>query len=263
MLRSSPDQRRARRERTFKLQNILDGVLDDDLRHWADGARDFGSPLIVEYGTECNGSWFPWNARWNGRRRTRRFGDPAKPDGPERFAAAFRRIVTLMRGEGATNITWVFHVNWDDGPPLSWNRLEDYYPGDDVVDWTAISAYGPQTPLDGWLGLFRDEVDASYPRVLSVAPTKPVIVAELGVTAGNPLTTPEAWAGPALDDLLGMRWPGVIGFSWWNERWENDNNPAHDTTMRMQDNPALAATFRTKLATSSTELQETPVFVGP
>ena len=37
----------------------------------------------------------------------------------------------------------------------------------------------------------------------------------------------------------------MIGFSWWNERWENDNKPAHDTNMRVQDNPALADVFQT------------------
>jgi hypothetical protein len=37
----------------------------------------------------------------------------------------------------------------------------------------------------------------------------------------------------------------VIGFSWWNEQWENDNKPAHDTDMRVQDNPRLADAFRT------------------
>jgi len=41
-----------------------------------------------------------------------------------------------------------------------------------------------------------------------------------------------------------MRIPRVIGFSWWNERWENDNNPDNDTTMRVQDNPDLADVFR-------------------
>ena len=261
MLRSSADRPRPRPP--FKLKNILTGRLDADLRRWAQAARDFGSPLIVEYGTECNGEWFPWNARWNGRRQTRAFGDPTKPDGPERFAAAFRRIVTLMRGEGATNITWVFHANWDDGPAESWNRLEDYYPGDDVVDWVAVSAYGPQTPLDDYLDLFRDEMDAAYPRLELIAPTKPVIVAEFGVTAGNPLIAPEAWAGPALADLLTFRWPAVIGFSWWNERWQNDNDPAHDTTLRMQDIPALAQTFATTLEASASLLQLDPVFVGP
>jgi len=263
MLRSSPDERRAPAERAFKLRNILAGKLDADVQAWAQGARDFGSPLIVEYGTECNGNWFPWNEQWNGGRATRLFGDKTKHDGAERFVAAFRRIVTLMRTAGATNITWVFHVNWDDWRQVGWNRLELYYPGDDVVDWVAISAYGPQTPMDKYVDVFRDEVDSAYARLQQVAPTKPVIIAEFGVTAGNPLITPQAWAGPALDDLLAFRWPNVIGFSWWNERWENDNKPAHDTTMRMQDIPALAQTFATKLAASQPELQLQPVVVGP
>lgn len=259
MLRSSPDQRRARRERTFKLENVVAGLFDGDLQAWARGARDFGTPLIVEFGTECNGDWFPWNARWNGRKQTRRFGDPARFDGTERFVAAFRHVVMLMRAEGATNITWVFHANWDDGPAKPWNRLEDYYPGDDVVDWVAVSAYGPQTPLDDYLDRFRDAVDAAYPRLQAVAPSKPVVVAEFGVTAGNPLVTPAAWAGPALDDILAFRWPAVIGFSWWNERWQNDDDPAHDTTMRVQDVPALAATFHADLAAAAGVLQLTPI----
>ena len=259
MLRSSSDQRRARRERDFKLKRILAGEVDVDIQQWARNARDFGTPLIVEYGTECNGNWFPWNARWNGRRGRRRFGDPLKYDGGERFAAAYRHIVTLMRNEGAANITWVFHVNWSDGPEAEWNRLEDYYPGDDVVDWVAVSAYGPQTPLDDYLDYFRDEVDSAYARLQQVAPGKPVIIAEFGATAGNPLITSDAWAGQALDDLLAFRWPNVIGFSWWNERWQNDNNPAHDTTMRVQDNPALAQRFNTTLDANQGLLQLDPV----
>ena len=182
-------------------------------------------------------------------------------DGVERFVATYRHLVTLSREEGADNITWVFHVNWDDGPQQPWNLLESYYPGDDVVDWVAISAYGPQTPRDDYLDLFRDALDASYARVQAVAPTKPVIVAEFGVTAGNPQITPADWAGPALDDLLGFRWPNVVGFSWWNERWENDNNPAHDTTMRLQDIPALSATFSSKLDAAAPILQTSPVIV--
>ncbi len=263
MLRSTSDQRRVRREREFRLRRILAGRLDGDLRRWARGARDFGTPLIVEYGTECNGRWFPWNARWNGRRRRRRFGDRKKPDGPERFAAAYRRIVGICHEEGARNITWVFHVNWADGPEKPWNRMEDYYPGGDVVDWVGISAYGPQTPLEDTLDLFRDEMDACLARVRAMAPGKPVVVAEFGVTAGNPLVSPEDWVGRALDDLLAGRWPEVIGFSWWNERWENDRHPEHDTTMRLQDVPALAEVFRGKLAAAAGKLQLDPVFTGP
>jgi hypothetical protein len=259
MIRSIPF--RSRNRPPFRLRDILDGAIDADLRQWFRDARDFGTALLVEYGTECNGNWFPWNAQRNGRRRTTGFGDPGAYDGVERFVATYRHLVTLSREEGADNITWVFHVNWDDGPPQPWNLLESYYPGDDVVDWVAISAYGPQTPIDNYLDLFRDAVDSSYARLQQVAPAKPVIIAEFGATAGNRLIDPEDWAGPALDDLLGARWPNVVGFSWWNERWQNDNNPAHDTTMRLQDIPALSATFSGKLDAASSVLQTSPVIV--
>jgi hypothetical protein len=43
--------------------------------------------------------------------------------------------------------------------------------------------------------------------------------------------------------LSQFRWPKIIGFSWWNEAWQNDDNPEHDTSMRLQDNPAVADVF--------------------
>ena len=54
-----------------------------------------------------------------------------------------------MRAEGAHNLQWIWHVNWDDEPETHWNRLENYFPGDDYCDWLAISAYGPLTPQTG------------------------------------------------------------------------------------------------------------------
>ena len=32
-----------------------------NFRAWGRAAQTFGTPLIVEFGTEVNGSWFPWN----------------------------------------------------------------------------------------------------------------------------------------------------------------------------------------------------------
>jgi hypothetical protein len=41
------------------------------------------------------------------------------------------------------------------------------------------------------------------------------------------------------------------GFSWWNETWQNDANPAHDSEMRVQAIPNLSSAFTTRLKTSS------------
>ena len=240
MLRSSPEQYRP--ETTYAPERIIGGAFDEDLRAWFRAAADFATPLIVEYGTEMNGEWFGWNGRWHGGGETAGYGDPALPDGPERFRDAYRHIIDLSRQEGARNITWVFHANDVDAPAEPWNSLENYYPGDDWIDWLAVSAYGVLTPMDLEWTEFRDKLDAAYPRLAALAPDKPIIVAEFGV-ARSPYGEQAAWAERALTDLLAQRWPRIVGFSWWNEAWQNDDDRAHDTTMRLEDNPALAAAF--------------------
>src|ERR1700741_3748985 len=53
MLRSEAEQDRP--EKLFTLTKILAGQFDDDLRAWARDAKQFGSPVLVEWGTEPNG----------------------------------------------------------------------------------------------------------------------------------------------------------------------------------------------------------------
>jgi hypothetical protein len=143
-------------------------------------------------------------------------------------------------------VTWVFHVNGDDDPAEPWNAFENYWPGDDVVDWVGVSVYGAQTPLDTDWPLFADGMDAAVPRLVARAPGKPIFVFEFGVTAGDPLGDPAVWADDALSDLLADRWP-LRGFSWWNETWQNDDVAAHDTDMRVQTVTGLSDVFQSHL----------------
>ena len=248
----------------FTVESVLRGELDGELRRWAEGARRYGGPLIVEYGTECNGNWSPWNGEHHGNGRMGGFGDPKKPDGPERFAEAYRRVVRVMREAGAGNITWVFHIDAYDDPEVGWNRFENYYPGDEWVDWIGVSVYGPQEPTETEAASFRETMDECYARLEQMAKErsskgKPVVVAEFGCTAGSAAARPTAWAGAALDDLLRGRWPRVIGFSWWNENWENDDDPAHNTVMRVEGVPGLAEVFRSRLSAAGGKIEERPV----
>ncbi|MEW5957969.1 MAG: glycosyl hydrolase [Chloroflexota bacterium] len=242
MMRSDAVQGDA--EPTFTLDRIINGDFDTELYAWASDARDFGSPLIAEFGTEVNGEWFSWNGVWNGGGTLDEYGEPHEPDGPERFRDAYRRIIGIARDEGAHNIVWVFHVNNDDVPGEAWNRFENYYPGDVWIDWMGVSVYGAQTPFDDEWPSFRDEMDAVYPRLAALSSDKPIVLLEFGVAARNPLGDQAEWAEAALTDLTSRRWPRLIGFSWWNEYWQNDDNPEHDTTLRVQDNPHLADVFR-------------------
>mgnify|MGYP001792457152 FL=1 len=76
MLRSDLEQDQA--EKIFSLDNIIAGKFDEDLKLWARDARAFGSPILIEWGTEPNGEWFSWNGKWNGGAK----------NGPERYVAA-------------------------------------------------------------------------------------------------------------------------------------------------------------------------------
>lgn len=247
MLRSDLDQNHA--EELFSLANICAGRFDDDLRSWGRAARAFGGPILIEWGTEPNGEWFAWNGKWNGHAA-----------GPAHYVAAYRHIVEVMRAAGGANLQWVWHVNWDDVPVAHWNRPECYFPGGAYCDWIAISAYGPLTPSAVEVESLREEIDHVYPRLTRLAPGKPIIVAEFGCDIHHRKVKAAQWARAALQDLLSGRWPAIIGFSWWNETWENDENPAHNSDLNVLHDPALIATFREELEKYHDRIQETPRF---
>jgi hypothetical protein len=229
---------------TYSLQNVIDGQFDADLQAWCADAREFGSPLLVEYGTEVNSDSFVWSGIYNGSGRTDGYGDPAIPDGPERFRDSYRHIIQTCRDEGAANITWVFHIDSLNHPSEDWNRPVNYYPGDEWIDWVGVSIYGAYTPGGTFVDIFSLRMDMIYADISEFAPDKPVIIAEFGSAKNNALADQAQWAEDALSSLDTERYPNLIGFSWWNEHWQNDRFSDNDTTMRVQDNPELEELFQ-------------------
>jgi len=163
----------------FKLEDIISGAHDTALTQWALDAAAYGDPLIVEFGTEVNGDWFPWNGYWNG----------GSVIGPQRFVDAYRHIVTLCRANGAANITWVFHVDAGSSPDEEWNSMGNYYPGDDYVDWIGISVYGPLTPDEDYQG-FIERMDIAYPKLAALSAAKPLALLEYGIAEARTLIIP-------------------------------------------------------------------------
>jgi hypothetical protein len=248
MLRSDVDQKHA--EKTFTLAKIIRGDFDSDLEAWARDAKAFGTPILVEWGTEPNGNWFSWNGKWNG----------GTVEGPKRYIEAYHHIVDIMRREGAANLQWVWHVNWLDEPERKWNAFENYFPGDNYCDWMALSAYGPTTPtMSDGTESFRFKLRNAYPRLTRLAPGKPIIIAEFGCDLHNPRVNAATWAKSTLDDLFFGRWPAIIGFCWWNEGWQNDDHKKHDTDMIVLHDRELTRVFRDEFARRSDRIQSTAV----
>lgn len=243
-------------ESVYTLDNILAGQFDNKLRTWCEKARDFGTPIIAEYGTEVNSDSFAWSGIHNGGGHTDGYGDPNLPDGPERFRDAYRHIIQICRDAGADNITWVFHVDSKSYPNEPWNAFENYYPGDEWIDWLGFSAYGTHTPFSSYYRSFRVAIEDTYPRLIEMAPDKPIIITELGSAKNNPYLDQVEWTHEALEIITSMHYKNLIGFTWWNEAWQNDGNPENDTTMRVQDNPELQALFREMIGNNPTILGE-------
>jgi len=207
----------------FSLNEIIAGKWDAYIDKWGDAAREFGKPMIVAFGLEMNGDWFPWSGWYYGADEW--VGDtPDEWEGPEHFKKAYRHVVDRVRARGATNIKWMFHTNNYSYPIDTWNFAPAYYPGSDYVDWLGMSVYGQQ---------FKEEpnpdipslMDWPYKELCELDPDKPVMIAEWAT--GDFPFSPDvrgmlkpAWITQALE-LFRTRYPRIKAAIYWHERWQN------------------------------------------
>jgi beta-mannanase len=210
----------------YTLQGFIDGKFDTDLKKWAQDEKRVGIPIMVEFGTEVNGGWFPWSGILNGGAKTNGYGDPNFPDGPERFRDAYRHIIDLFRKEGVKNITWCFHVYPPQGTGdvkelhQPWNNMINYYPGDDYIDWIGISVYGAFDRGTTW-DSFTRVLDGAYPELSTISLKKPLAVFEFGVLEDPSQGNKTAWIQDALQSIQSGRYPRIKAISYWNEKWND------------------------------------------
>ncbi|WP_305783886.1 glycoside hydrolase family 26 protein [Symbioplanes lichenis] len=172
-----------------------------------------GKPLLVRWAWEMNGDWFEWGGANNGK-------DPGA------YVTAWRRIHRIFAEEGADNVSWVWSPNWNDSPAVSWNKMRNYYPGDDYVDWVGVSGYDfyqekPSTLFD--------------PIVGSYGAKKPIIVSETAaIDFGG--STKADWT----DDLnaYARRTPEISALVWF------DTDTHNDTNFRIDSTPGALAAYR-------------------
>jgi hypothetical protein len=144
---------------------INNGEHDGTIRAAADRVKAFGDPLLIRYAWEMAEGVNHADA-----------GTPAA------FKAAWRRIVTTFGNRGATNAefvwcptAWAFHTG----------AAQQYYPGDDYVDWICADGYNWAPGQSGkpWRE-FGDIFDAFY--AWASPHNKPLMVGEFGVQEGTP-----------------------------------------------------------------------------
>ena len=229
----------------FNIPAILAGTWDDYIDRWADGAKAYGKPLLVTWGLEANGSWFPWSGVFYGG------GDIIGEEpgrtlyaGPELVKRANRYVIDRVRARGADNILWGYHANNASLPKdTDWNGIAAYYPGDAYVDWLGLSVYGKIQRFDGWPS-FHDVMEDAYPALHRINPAKPMILAEWGVGEFPP--------GDKADFIrtafasLKERYPLFRAAVFWHERWETEAGTF--SNLRVNSSPESLAAYREGVA---------------
>jgi hypothetical protein len=208
----------------FNLVDIKAGKWDAYIDKWADAAREFGKPMIVAFGVEMNGDWFPWSGWYYGADTWLDLDDDKNPEageweGPQRYKEAYRHVVDRVRARGASNIQWMFHTNNYSYPLDTWNFSPSYYPGADYVDWLGMSVYGQQ---------FRSELspniqsllDWPYEEMSRLDPKKPIMIAEWGTGEFPKSSNKPQWIKESMEAFR-TRYPRVKAAVYWHERWQN------------------------------------------
>ncbi|MEP6936451.1 MAG: glycosyl hydrolase [Chthoniobacterales bacterium] len=208
----------------FNLRAIIDGKWDDYIDKWAEAAKAFGKPMIVAFGVEMNGDWFPWSGWYYGADNWIDLDDDTNPEagewqGPDCFKRAYRHVVDRVRARGASNIQWMFHTNNYSYPLDTWNFAPAYYPGADYVDWLGLSVYGQQFKDEPWANI-PPLVDWPYEEISRLDPKKPIMIAEWATGEFPRSGSKAAWVREGLDKFR-TRYPRIKAAIYWHERWQN------------------------------------------
>lgn len=228
----------------FDLNSILDGKWDSYIDAWAVSARDYKRPLLVAWGLEMNGTWFPWSGTFYGAGKPAPSGKPNEWMGPELYKKAYRYVVDRVRKQGASNILWVFHANNYSYPNEDWNRMIAYYPGPDYVDFLAMSAYGKQFRTEPWVTP-SDTFSYSYNELAALDPSKPIMLAEWGIGEFSKEGSKADWIRDSLSQLS-TNYPRLKAIVFWNERWENSDGSI--SNLRVTSSPEALKAYRDGIA---------------
>lgn len=244
----------------YTMDHFLSGRFDNELKQWALAAKQTASPLLVEFGTEVNGQWFPWNASYNGSSATS-YGNPDEYDGMEKFKLVYRHIIDICRENGVKNITWFYHVDAYNDPDVDWNTMKGYYPGDDYIDWIGISVYGAQSTSEGWWS-FEDVLNDSWNEINQISGTgKPIAVLEWGVIDQPSSGDKAQWITDAMNCLKpnGDYYGKISAVSYWHENfydngeWVNLRIDSSNESLNSYQNAIASPVF-----ISQTQWKETP-----
>ncbi|MEF3305936.1 glycoside hydrolase family 26 protein [Paenibacillus sp. GYB003] len=202
----------------------LDSIKDDEyVRSFARQAKESGIPIFLRYASEMNGAWVPW------------YDEPAK------YIEKFRLIARIMKEE-APNVAMVWSPNfWPQ------TNIDDYYPGDDYVDWVGFSLYA--TPLFAGEEDFSKNVIDYFKPLYDKYAHKPIMISEGAVSHYYRTTNTSyaKWAEGQLGNLYGFlprMFPQVKAMTYFNMSKTRTETLNGDHIYDLKENPLMYDMYR-------------------
>lgn len=122
------------------LNEILAGMHDEYIEQFAEAIHRWGRTLMIRFLYEFNANWYVWSGYKNG----------GPNGGPDKVKRVWLYVVGKFRELGVRNVQWVWCVH-EPSTLVSrepWNAIEQYWPGDEWVDWLGIDGFNfyPENP---------------------------------------------------------------------------------------------------------------------
>lgn len=190
----------------FTLSNIISGRYDVYIRAFARELATFPHTVFLRVMHEMNGNWYPWCGSVNG-------------NSPEAFIAAWNHIRNLVNKEAASRIQWVWSPYASSYPLTPFNKIEDYFPSDEVIDWVAMDGYNWGCAREWSVWQSFEEIFSEAYKTLAALSRRPIMIGELASTEkdGNKAL----WITEAIH-ALEKKFPRIKAVIWFDVNKECD-----------------------------------------
>ncbi|XAS68260.1 glycosyl hydrolase [Micrococcaceae bacterium Sec5.7] len=187
----------------YSLDRITAGDFDARILQWGQALASWGQPVMLRFGHEMNGDWYPW-------------AEGVNRNQPGDYAQAWRHVHDVVASTGAGNVQWVWAPNV---PYWGSTDLAGLYPGAGYVDVVALDGYnwGTSASWSSWISP-EDLFAPGIAQLRTLAPGKPIIIAE---TASSEAGGSKAAWNTSLVSYLAAQ-PDVTGFVWFHIQKEAD-----------------------------------------
>ncbi len=225
--------------------DVLDGLMEDDIRMFARGAKEFGHPFLFRLNNEMNSTWVSYS------------GHLSLCD-PDIFIQNWRTVYRIFQEEGVDNAIWVWNPNDVSFPPCRWNSHVAYYPGNEYVHMIGLTGYNTGNYFKNVTGerwrSFTEIYDRLWSMYKDIYAEFPWIITEFACSSEG--GDKEQWIGDMFDNL--PRYENIKIAVWWSYYDPDPREATYGTPARkywLDEEPRYLEAFKRGLERTQPEAE--------